>query len=110
MTVQENLSKVMGRVEAAAIKSGRAAANVTIVAVTKGAAPERILEAAAAGLTVFGENRAQEAEVKIPVVANPALEWHMIGHLQTNKIKQALSLFTMIQSVDSLRLAKEVSR
>ena len=104
--ITENIERVKQRLEAAAGRSGRALKDIAIVAVTKSANVERILEAQRAGLTQFGENRVQEASEKIPLV--PA-EWHMIGHLQSNKIKPALGLFQMIQSVDTVRLAEKIN-
>ena len=79
------------------------------MAVTKTHPPETVAEAAHLGLSLFGESKVQEAKAKIPLC--PArLRWHMIGHLQTNKSKDAVDLFEMIQSVDSLHLAEELSR
>ena len=113
------VSTIAGRIEAvrlqiadACLRSGRSAEEVTIVAVTKGFPPEAVREAFSAGLSHFGENRVQEAQAKIPLLANlaPRPTWHMVGHLQTNKVKTALSLFDIIQSVDSLHLAQEISR
>jgi len=106
--VRENLERIYGLMNEAAKKSGRSAKDITLVAVTKGVNLERILEAYEAGIRLFGENRVQEALVKIPQLTLDA-EWHMIGHLQSNKIKDALSLFTMIESVDSVRLAQKIS-
>ena len=85
-------------------------ANVTIVTVTKTQPVERIREAVNAGLTVLGENRVQEAAEKIGPLADLPVEWHLIGHLQTNKVKQAVAMFSLIQSVDSLKLALEINR
>ena len=106
--VKEKLECVRAAMEEAARKSGRSATGITLVAVTKGASPEAIAQAREAGLSVFAENKVQEAEAKIPLAGQPA-EWHLVGHLQSNKIKTALSLFQLIQSVDSARLAKMVS-
>ncbi len=106
VAIKENIERVRGRVDAAAQRSGRSLKDITIVAVTKSASVEQILEAREAGLTVFAENRVQDAQAKIPSV--PA-EWHMIGHLQSNKIKAALPLFQCVQSVDSVRLAREIN-
>src|SRR5690242_11342343 len=105
--IKENIEQVQERISAAAQRSGRAASDVKIVAVTKSAGVEKILEAQQAGLTLFAENRVQDAIEKVPQVPG---EWHMIGHLQTNKIKPALGLFQCIQSVDSVRLAKEINQ
>lgn len=93
----------------AAKKTGRSLKDIGLVAVTKGMGADKISEARAAGILVFGENRVQEAAEKIPQVAAEGLEWHMVGHLQTNKIKTALSLFNLIESVDSVRLAKALN-
>ncbi len=106
--LKDKLETVQAAVAKAAEKSGRTAKDITLVAVTKGVEVARILEAKVLGLAKFGENRVQEAQEKIPQI--PDVEWHMIGHLQTNKIKEALSLFSVIQSVDSLRLAREIDR
>ena len=94
---------------AAAERAGRNPDTVIIVTVTKAVAPERVEEARAAGLTVFGENKVQEAKVKIPLVSSRA-RWHMIGHLQTNKARDAVALFELIHSVDSVKLAGELDK
>ncbi len=107
--INERLAQIQEAIEKAAVKSGRSSKDITLVAVTKGVEPQAILEARGAGILIFGENRVQEAESKIPVINQLDIQWHMIGHLQTNKIKTALSLFNLIQSVDSVRLAKEIS-
>lgn len=107
MTVAENVRAVQARIEAAAVKSGRTSKDVTLVAVTKGMGVDAVRAAREAGLAVFAENRIQEAKEK--VAAEPG-EWHLVGHLQTNKIKDALGLFSVIQSVDSVRLAGEIEK
>ena len=107
--INERLAQIQEAIEKAAIKSGRFSKDITLVAVTKGVEPQAILEARGAGILIFGENKVQESESKIPVINRPDIQWHMVGHLQTNKIKTALSLFHLIQSVDSVRLAKEIS-
>ena len=94
----------------AALRNAVNQEQVTIVAVTKTQPIERIREAVNAGLTVLGENRVQEAAEKVPALAGLPVEWHLIGHLQTNKVKQAVALFSLIQSVDSLKLAAEIDR
>ena len=109
LTVKEKLLAVETRIAGAAARAGRKREDITLVGVTKKATLEAIREAYDAGLKVFGENKVQEAETKIPL-ADFAAEWHMIGHLQTNKIKTAAALFSFIQSVDSLRVAKALSR
>ena len=105
--VRENIEQVRERISAAAQKSGRTLSDIAIVAVTKSANVGQIQEAQQAGLTIFAENRVQDAAEKIPQA--PA-QWHMIGHLQTNKIKTALGLFQCVQSVDSVRLAREIDQ
>lgn len=99
----ERLNQVRERIEKACARAGRQAAEVRLLAAAKGQSPEKIREAADGGLVVFGENRVQEARQKIPMC--PAhLAWHMIGHLQTNKVRDAVRLFQMIHSVDSQKL------
>ena len=107
--INERLAQIQEAIEKAAIKSGRFSKDITLVAVTKGVEPQAILEARGAGILIFGENKVQEAESKIPLINQSDIQWHMVGHLQTNKIRSALSLFNLIQSVDSVRLAKEIS-
>jgi pyridoxal phosphate enzyme (YggS family) len=109
-TVGQRILAVQQRIAAACRRAGRNPADVTLIAVSKGFPPEAVREAAAAGLADFGENRVQEAEGKLPALADlPGITWHMIGHLQTNKVKTAVSLFDTIHSVDSLHLAEEIS-
>jgi PLP dependent protein len=104
-TVLERLARVSARIAA----TGRNPDEVAIVAVTKGFGVEACREALAAGLRLLGENRVQEALTKMDEVGGPA-RWHLIGHLQTNKVKQAAVRFALIQSVDSLRLAEAIAR
>ena len=112
-------STIAGRAEhvrlliaAACLRSGRSPEGVTLIAVTKGFPPDVIREAVAAGIQDIGENRVQEAAAKRPALADlPAgVTWHMIGHLQTNKVKTALTVFDIIHSVDSLQIAEAISR
>jgi PLP dependent protein len=105
--IQENLRIIRERIAAAAVRSGRAAESVRMIAVTKTVEPEKILEAYSAGLRIFGENRVQELEVKEPLLPRD-IEWHLIGHLQTNKVKKIVGQCAMIQSVDSVRLAEAI--
>ena len=107
-TFEERLALVRRRIEAACLRAGRRSAEVSLLAVTKKVEPERINEAAACGLTVFGESRVQEAKQKIPLCPGH-LEWHMIGHLQTNKARDAVRLFCMIHAVDSMRLLEAIN-
>lgn len=97
------------RLVAAAQRAHRNPEGVTIVAVTKAVPPEGVEDALATGLTVFGENKVQEAKAKIPLVSSRAC-WHMIGHLQTNKARDAVALFELIHSVDSAKLAGELDK
>jgi PLP dependent protein len=109
-TVAENLELVRGRIADAAERCGRSPGDIDLVAVSKTVAPEFIATAIAAGQTVFGENRVQEAEAKIPLLADrPGAEWHLIGHLQSNKARKAVELFKVIHSVDSEKLARRLS-
>lgn len=94
---------------AACDRAGRDPESVTFLAVTKGQPPELVNEAAQLGLTHFGESKIQEAKTKIPLCSGRA-RWQMIGHLQTNKCRDAVELFEMIQSVDSLHLAGEINK
>jgi pyridoxal phosphate enzyme (YggS family) len=103
-TVLERLAQVSARIAAA----GRNPDEVAIVAVTKGFGVDVCREAIAAGLHVLGENRVQEALPKIEAVDGAT--WHLIGHLQTNKVKQAAGRFALIQTVDSARLAEVIAR
>lgn len=94
----------------ASLKATISSNDVTIITVTKTQSPERIRQAVNAGLSVLGENRVQEAAEKVDALRDFPVEWHLIGHLQTNKVKQAVALFSLIQSVDSLKLAAEIDR
>lgn len=107
-TIRTRVEKVLERVDAAAARSGRSPSEVRLVAVTKTHPAERVAEAYDAGLRIFGENYVQEAEEKIG--AFPGAEWHLIGKLQGNKVKKAVSLFGWIQTVDSPGLLAAVAR
>lgn len=107
MDLAERLDSVRRRIAIACERVGRDPAGVTLVAVTKGQPPSVVQAAAALGLTLFGENKVQEARAKIPLCPG-RLRWHLIGHLQTNKARDAVHWFELIQSVDSLRLAQEI--
>jgi hypothetical protein len=101
-----NLARINSGIEAAGLRSGRDPAAITLVAVTKGVTVERVTEAIAAGLNVFGENRIQEALPKIEDVGSGDISWHLIGHLQRNKAKFVEGHFKMVQSVDSVELVE----
>lgn len=103
-----NLERVQERMADAARRAGRNPGEITLVAVTKTIEPAAIEEVVALGARDLGENRVQEAEWKAPLL--PVVAWHMIGHLQRNKVKKALPIFDLIHSVDSLRLAREIDR
>ena len=106
--ITAGLAEVRRRIAAAAAASGRAATDVTLVAVTKNHAVDRIAAAIAAGQLVFGENRVQEAQAKYPELRqrHPDLQLHLIGPLQTNKIRTAVALFDIIETVDREKLAR----
>lgn len=107
--IASNLFKVQETIRKAALKAGRKPKDIKLVAVTKTVDPSKIKEAIKAGVTIVGENYVQEAKEKIAQIDHD-IQWHMIGHLQTNKAKHAVKLFDMIQSVDSLRLAEELNK
>ncbi len=109
MDLAANLKAIQQRIESACARAGRDARSVTLLAVTKSQPPEVVSEAARLGLRLFGENKVQEAKGKIPLCPG-RLRWHMIGHLQTNKCRDAVQLFELIQSVDSLHLAQELNQ
>ena len=104
MNVETNLQQVRERIA----RTGRDPKEITIVAVTKGFGPDICRAAIAAGMTVLGENRVHEALTKMDEVQGA--QWHLIGHLQSNKAKIAAGRFELIQSVDSLRLAEHIAR
>ena len=104
MDIAANLASLRERIAAASARAGRDPASVTLMAVSKNQPPDAVRAALDAGLMCFGENRVQEAKAKIPLCPNRA-QWQMIGHLQSNKCRDAVALFSMIQSVDSLALA-----
>ena len=109
MSLQDNLNSVRQRIRAACDRCDREPNSVTLLAVSKTHPPETIQAAAGLGLPFFGENKIQEAKAKIPSCPGK-LRWHFIGHLQSNKCRDAVELFEMIQSVDSLPLAQEISK
>ena len=112
MTIAENLRAVQDRIAKAAVRAGRPPGGVTLLGVTKGAGAQAVQEAFDAGVRAFGENRVQEAEAKLPALAAMRAHsaWHMIGHLQTNKVSAALATFDMIQSVGSLKMGEAIHR
>ena len=109
MNLAENLETVRQRIKVACDRSDREPNSVTLLAVAKSQPPEIVAAAVKLGLNFFGENKIQEAKAKIPLCPGK-LHWHFVGHLQSNKCRDATELFEMIQSVDSLPLAQEINR
>ncbi|MEZ4667351.1 MAG: YggS family pyridoxal phosphate-dependent enzyme [Anaerolineae bacterium] len=112
MTIAENILQVQANIEMACGHVGRSPSEVTLVAVSKTHSPSLVLEAVEAGLQHFGENRVEEAETKIPAVntgVNRPLTWHMIGHIQSRKARDVVTLFQQIHSVDTVKLANKLS-
>ena len=107
--IRENLERINHNIAEAARRSGRKPDDITLVGVSKTFPAEAIKAAVGFGLTDIGESRLQEAEPKIGKLGKIA-RWHMIGHLQTNKVKKVVAIFNFIQSVDSLKLAEEINR
>jgi pyridoxal phosphate enzyme (YggS family) len=105
----ENLNSIRQRMATACARAGRDETSVKLLAVSKSHPPETIQQAVDCGVLHFGENKIQEAKAKIPLCPGKA-RWQFIGHLQSNKVRDAVELFEMIQGVDSLALAKEISK
>ena len=108
-SILDNLERVREQIAQTAAKAGRDVKDVELVAIAKTHPAEKVREAVEAGQTLFGENRVQEARAKIPELSSN-IRWHFVGHLQKNKVRQALPLFEMIHSVDSLALAQDINR
>jgi len=109
MSVAENFAVVQERIAKACARAGRDPGSVMLLAVTKGMPPQTVEQAIEAGQMFFGENKVQEAKAKIPLCPGRC-RWHMIGHLQSNKCRDAVQLFEMIESVDSVALAEELNK
>src|ERR1043166_9530810 len=109
MGLPENFTGIQQHIHDACARAGREANSVLLLAVSKGMPPELIEQAVQLGQKFFGENKVQEAKAKIPQCSSRA-RWHMIGHLQSNKCRDAVQLFEMIHSVDSLALAQELDK
>jgi pyridoxal phosphate enzyme (YggS family) len=107
--IAANISKIRQQIAAAAARAGRDAHSIRLMAVTKTVSPEKISQAINAGITMFGENYVQEAKEKITILGKQT-QWHMIGHLQTNKAKYAVNLFDCVHSVDRIELARELDK
>lgn len=113
--VKDNVLTIKKQISVVCSKINRDPNSITIVAVTKGRTVEQIKEAVASGITDIGENRIQEALLKYNALRTMnyelrTIKWHMVGHLQTNKVKEAVKTFDLIQSVDTLRLAQEIDK
>jgi pyridoxal phosphate enzyme (YggS family) len=110
--IKENVLKIQNQIQDACRQAGRVPSEVTLVAVTKFAPLDAIQEAIDAGILNIAENRVQEAEKKFPplLAKNPQVRSHVIGHLQSNKAKDAIQVCSLIQSVDTLKLAKEIEK
>ena len=108
-SIAGNLDRVREQIATAVAKSGRSADEVELVAISKTHPAEKVREAIEAGQTLFGESRVREARAKIPELPSN-IRWHFVGHLQKNKVRQALPIFEMIHSVDSLALAQDIDR
>ncbi|RMH72661.1 MAG: YggS family pyridoxal phosphate-dependent enzyme [Gemmatimonadetes bacterium] len=109
-TIHTRIAHVRERMATAAARAGRSVDEITLIAVSKTRTLAEIQAAIDAGITVLGENRVQEAETKIPKLPAGTVTWHLIGHLQKNKINKALDLFSLIHSVDSYKLAEAISK
>lgn len=109
MPIKENVARLMMQIDRAATRADRDPDEITVVAVSKSFPVESIEEALACDIKIIGENRVQEASKKHAVIGEKA-DWHMVGHLQTNKVKEALKIFKMIHSLDSLHLAEEIDK
>ena len=107
--IAANLAVVRERITAAAERAGRAADSVKLVAVTKYVAPDAIRAVVAAGCTQLGESRPQQLWQRAAELSDLPIRWHMIGHMQRNKVRRTLPLVSMLQSVDSLRLAEAIN-
>lgn len=108
--ISTNLCVVKNKIDAAARKSGRTGEDVTLVVVTKTRSVEEIREAIAAGAVDIGENYVQEAEDKFAEIGEEEVKWHLIGHLQRNKVRHAVEVFSVIHSIDSEELAREIGK
>jgi pyridoxal phosphate enzyme (YggS family) len=109
-SVRDNCRRVVDRIHDAAERAGRDPSSIRLIAVTKTVPADRIREAAESGITDIGENRLQEALSKRPLLQDLGLQWHFIGHLQTNKAKKVVENFDWVQSVDRFELAEQLNR
>lgn len=109
-TVADRVRLVLSKIQRAAEKAGRPVEKIRLVAVTKTVTVDRIQEGIAAGLSILGENRLQEAVPKIAALKHAPIRWHFIGHLQRRKARSVIGVFDLIHSVDSMELAQEINR
>ena len=109
ISVRENIQSVQDRIASTLQRVGRESDSIKLIAISKTKPASLIVEAIDSGITDIGENRVQEAKGKRSQVDRP-VSWHLVGHLQTNKVKQALKIFDLIHSVDSIRLLAEIER
>jgi len=107
--IKKNLEIINEKIKNAALKVNRNPEEIKLVAVTKTATIEQIKKAISAGIKIIGENKVQEAKEKYQILSTD-IEWHLVGHLQTNKVKYAIEIFDLIHSVDSIKLAKEIDK
>ena len=107
--IKNNLEIINEKIKKAALKANRNPQEIKLVAVTKTATIEQIKEAISVGVKIIGENKVQEAKEKYQILSAD-IEWHLVGHLQTNKVKYAVEIFDLIHSVDSIKFAKEIDR
>src|SRR5579864_7914514 len=109
MGIADNIARIREQIDAAARRAHRSSTDIELMAVTKVVSPDQIRKAYAAGVRAFGENRVQEVAGKRDALRDhTAAQWHMIGHLQTNKASRAVELFDAMDSVDSIRLARKL--
>lgn len=109
MDIKGNIRILKERIEKTASRVGRNPDEITIIAVTKTIPAQIILQAIDCGINIIGENRVQEAKEKFAILGD-RVQWHMVGHLQTNKVKDALKIFSLIHSLDSIKLAEEIEK
>jgi len=109
-TIAQRVQSVLSAIRSAAAKVGRRPDSIRLVAATKTVTADRIREGIAAGLSILGENRVQEALPKVEALAQAPVRWHFIGHLQRRKVRSVVGMFELIHSVDSLELAQEIDR
>lgn len=109
MTIEHNLQEIQGQIQSVCARVGRSEDEVTLIAVSKTKPVDMLREAYGAGVRQFGENKVQELNEKIPKMPED-IKWHLIGHLQTNKVRQIIEKTSLIHSVDSIKLAREIEK